>query len=678
MSNLLQFATVSPLRINHLAGLRGVAILFVILFHMLPGTAPQGYYGVDIFLVLSGYFLLGRQLDPAVSFTLPDFLKRRLARLLPPLIAAGVFISLAGVLIFPAYEASHCALDGRRALLCWYNIYLTDATSSYFSQNTRAFPMMHLWYMSVLIQSYALFAVLLYLWHRFKCRKRARVVSLALLGLASLCLQFRWCVHVFGGDAAYTASTYYWTSTRIWEFAAGALAYLVPAPAANSRAASAAALLSVAALAAACFLPIPESSRWTPVAVLLCLVVIKCGGAGSAGGILGCKPFVWLGTVSFSLYLMHWPVVCFAEYFFNTGVQGWDILPVSLLMLLLGIALYYTVEKPSFPLLVTGAAWCTGILLCTLPAKCYNLLERLHPLPAAAAPPANAEVLSMAAVDKPLLKGTESFEINTWVQAQTNLQPVLIHLGDSGRQPNFVLLGDSHARHFVSAFSELGKRHGWSGVYLNTYVHPFWDSLYEDAAAPGHYFDRHKGEALLAWLARHPQIKFVFIAQWWNRRFKYEHQTWDHSHISLEQTPQERLRELAETCRRLRAIGKVPVILTDTPVIRTTNPHRVRRRMQVYGSFLCRSLDNIQCSRAQFLHDTSAVQDMFNALEQDNLAIVLRAERGLFINGIFNANGDGNESLMDDNNHLSSTGARRALESVAESISHLLQGEEKV
>lgn len=668
--------TAAPARINHLTGLRGVAILLVILFHMLPATAPQGYYGVDVFLVLSGYFLLGRQLDPAAPFSLPDFLKRRLARLLPPLIATVAIIAVAGVLIFPAFEASPCALDGRRALLCWYNVYLTDATSSYFSQNTRTFPMMHLWYMSVLIQCYALFAVLLFMWSRFKCGKRVRVASLALLGLVSLCLQFRWCIHVFGGDATYAASTYYWTSTRIWEFAAGALAYLIPAPAANSKAASAAALLSMAALAAACFIPIPESTRWAPAAVLLCIVVIKCGGSGAAGGVLGCRPLMLLGTVSFSLYLMHWPVVCFAEYFFNTGVQGWDILPVSLLILLLGIALYHTAEKPRFPLPATVAGWCAGILLCTLPAKCYNLLERIHPLPAEAAPPAREEEPVMAEVDKPLLKGTESFEVNTWGKRQKTVSPMLFHLGDVDRQPNFVLMGDSHARHFVSAFSDLGKRRGWSGVYLNTYVHPFWNSSQKSTQARDHNSGPSKVEALLAWLAGHPQIKFVFIAQWWSHQHKREHKTWDGLTISVQQAPLARCGELAETCRRLRSIGKVPVILADTPAIQTTNPHRVRRRMQVYGSFLCRSLDNIQCSRDRFLWDTAAVQDMFNTLEREGLAVIIHEERGLFRNGVFNANGNGNESLMDDNNHLSPAGAAMAVESVAETISRILGGAE--
>lgn len=675
MSDSLQ-NTAAPARINHLTGLRGVAILLVILFHMLPATAPQGYYGVDVFLVLSGYFLLGRQLDPATPFSLPDFLKRRLVRLLPPLIATVAIIAVAGVLIFPAFEASPCALDGRRALLCWYNVYLTDATSSYFSQNTRAFPMMHLWYMSVLIQCYAMFAVLLFMWSRFKCGKRVRVASLALLGLVSLCLQFRWCIHVFGGDASYAASTYYWSSTRIWEFAAGALAYLIPAPAANSKAASAAALLSMAALAAACFIPIPESTRWAPAAVLLCIVVIKCGGSGAAGGVLGCRPLMLLGTVSFSLYLMHWPVVCFAEYFFNTGVQGWDILPVSLLILLLGIALYHTAEKPRFPLPATVAGWCAGILLCTLPAKCYNLLERIHPLPAETAPPAKAEEPAMAEVDMPLLKGTESFEVNAWGKRQETVSPMFFHLGDVDRQPNFVLMGDSHAGHFISAFSDLGKRHGWSGVYLNTYVHPFWNSTYESAQAPDHNFGRPKGEALLAWLAGHPQIKFVFIAQWWNYQHMLEHKTWDGSTIGVQQAPLARCGELAETCRRLRSIGKVPVILADTPAIQTTNPHRVRRRMQVYGSFLCRSLDNIQCSRDRFLRDTAAVQDMFNTLEREGLAVIVHEERALFRNGVFNANGNGNESLMNDDNHLSSAGAAIAIESVAETISRLLGGAE--
>lgn len=564
-------------------------------------------------------------------------------------------------------------MEGRCALFAWYNLYLADATSSYFSQKTRALPMMHLWYMGVLIQSYALFAVLLYLWHRFKCSKRMRVASLAVLGLLSLCLQFRWCIHEFGGDASYAASTYYWTSTRIWEFSAGALAYLLPSPASNSKAASRAALLCLASLAAACFVPVPESTRWVPVAVLLCMVVIKCGGFGAAGAILGCRPLELLGTISFSLYLMHWPVVCFAEYLFNTGVQGWDLLPVSLLILLLGTALYQVAEKPRFPFPVIVALWCAGVLSCSLPAKCHRFLERLHPLPAAAEHPAEGGELAMAEVDKPLLRGTEAFEVNTWGSQVAQLPPMFYHLGDTGRQPNFVLLGDSHATHFASAFSALGRKHGWSGVYLNAYVHPFWNSIYESTQAPDHNWGRGKAEDLLSWLSLHPQIKYVFIAQWWTYQHNLRHKTWDGKRVTAEQALLERPRELEETCRRLRAIGKVPVILAETPTIKTSTPMRVGQRMQLYGDFLCRSRSNIECSQEQFVKDTAVVQRMFDSLERDGLALVLHEERALFKNGLFQVCGHDGECLMDDHNHLAPAAAYMAVESVADAISRILQ-----
>ena len=659
--------------IPHLSGIRGFAIILVLLFHLNPAVAPQGYYGVDMFFVLSGYFLIGRQLQAGSNFSLSQFVSKRFCRLLPPLIATVLVITLLSALVFPAHEACEASLSGRRALLSWLNVYLTSATTSYFAENTRAIPLMHLWYMSVLLQCYAFYAVLFFVWEKLKCGQGVKMACLGVVAFLSLCIQFRWCIAVFGGDSSYASSTYFWSSTRLYEFALGGFAYLVPAGVGKGRFAPWLAFFALLILTAACFVSIPSGERWTPAVVLLTLCIVVYGKNGLAGCILNNKIVLYIGAISFSLYLMHWPIICFAEYMFNTSIAGMDVLYVFILVVLLALGLYYTVEKRKWGVPAILTAWLAVIAFCSMVPRFHGVLQKLHPLPALKATYRHDEQI-LSDINKGLLVGTESFQVNTWGTKVSKLPPMLIPLGLADKHASFVLMGDSHANHLVAGFDAVGKKVGCSGVYLNAYFHPFWNSVHREAVAPDHDSCEPKARAFLHWLASHREIKVVFIAQWWQKRM-VRHEQWNGRVVSATESLEARIHELREMCLKIKAVGKQPVIIADTPTIQSKNPKRVYERLQLHGDFLCRSTENIESNYDAFMRETAQAQDMFKALEEDGTCTVLHAETRLFHDGVFKAVRDG-KLLMLDNNHLSSEGGVEAMEAVSEEISRLLHQEE--
>lgn len=645
----------------------------VLLFHLNPAVAPQGFFGVDMFFVLSGYFLIGRQLKEGATFSLSQFVSKRFCRLLPPLIATVLVIAMLSVFIFPAQEACETALAGRRALLSWLNVYLADATTSYFAENTRAMPLMHLWYMSVLLQCYAIYAVLFFLWEKLKCGKGAKMACLGVVAFLSLCIQFRWCIAVFGGDISYASSTYFWSSTRLYEFALGGFAYLVPTGVGKGRFAPWLASVALVILSIACFVTIPNGERWTPAAVLLALCIVVYGKSGLAGCILNNKIVLYIGAISFSLYLMHWPIICFAEYMFNTTVSGMDILYVLILVALAALGLYYAAEKRKWRVPATLTAWLAVIAFCSMVPRFHGVLQKLHPLPALKATFRHDEQI-LSDINKGLLVGTESFQVNTWGTKVSKLPPMLIPLGLADKHASFVLMGDSHANHLVAGFDAVGKKVGCSGVYLNAYFHPFWNSVHREAVAPDHDSCEPKARAFLHWLASHREIKVVFIAQWWQKRM-VRHEQWNGRVVSATESLEARIHELREMCQKMKALGKQPVIIAETPTIRSKKPQRVYERLLLHGDFLCRDARTLESSYSEFMNQTAQAQELFRALEEDGTCIVLHIENGLFHDGLFKAVREG-KLLMWDHNHLTPEGGVEAVESVSGEISRLLHQEE--
>ncbi|MCP3730768.1 acyltransferase [Sphingomonas sp. MG17] len=353
-------------------GLRAVAALSVMLFHIWPRLLPGGYTGVDIFFVISGFVvtrsLAGREFASLGQFA-AFFYARRLLRIMPALVAMLLVTLLAAQLFIPdAWLSNSLAQVARFAFFGLSNIVLATDTDSYFGPQATHNPVTHTWSLGVEEQFYLIFPLILW-WH-MRSHSRARAVrSVAWLSATSLIL----CAVL---SFAAPKFAFYLIVTRFWELGLGMLLCLTQDRwrgwAAQQRWLVPAGLLLIATgFATPEGLPFPFP--FALPAVLGTGVLIMAVAAETSPRLLSNPPMAGIGRVSYSLYLWHWPVIVLLRW--TTGLHT---LPLQLLALALGVTLavasYLLIEKPlrrhprftaQPPARTVGQA-AIAVILCTL------------------------------------------------------------------------------------------------------------------------------------------------------------------------------------------------------------------------------------------------------------------------------------------------------------------------
>lgn len=656
-------------RLSYIQGLRGIAILLVVLFHLMPQVFPGAYMGVDVFFVISGYFLIGRQLDAETGFGLSDFLKKKGVRLLIPYFALLVVVTVAAIILLPAGELEATGRLLKSCLRCKANLYLDRLSGNYFATDTRTLPLMHLWYMGVLLQCYLLFALLFAVWERCRCSRKSRIIQAAVLGVLSLGVT---CLRLTPIPWEYSANTYYWTTARIWEFVLGGLLYALPVP--QPRGASAAVSCGALAVLLGCSLLSVQECSWLVLLGAVCGgLLLRYGGVWQSYSPLNNTVLVWLGGISFSLYLVHWPCICFAEFIMvQQPLTYVTALPVLVLILLLSVLFYKTVEKPRSPLWVLVLLFLATVLLHRSVYKTHGYRDYLH-VEANRIADAAADVHQFTpalAGDSPLHEGAEGIAPNNFTATPDPDAVLLKDIGDPARPISFVVIGDSHAIDLANGLHQLGQQHGWRGLFLNSYVTPYWNALLrrEPSIAIGNFYDEDKAVHLLAWLEKHPELHTVFIAQYWSSRL-VEHYTWDGTLVKGDMV-QARAAELAEFCRRLKAIGKNVVIATDNPAISTESPCRVLKAHLMFS--LSDELPaSLICNKASYEETDGAFNRELEKLEAEGLCTLIHREQAFFKTDTF-CTYDGKNVNHNDKHHLSPEGALFALSDKVEQLKKIL------
>src|SRR5581483_1486524 len=330
-------------------GLRAVAIALVLVFH--TGRAlPGGFSGVDVFFAISGFVIastLVAELERTGGISLPRFYLRRTRRLLPALAVLVVFVALVGTLADPAAATHVSALTGVFASFFAANFYLDSLSTGYFSVSAQLDPLLHTWTLAVEEQFYLVFPALLLGGWWLGARWRRPRVGAALVVAAAAEASF--VIAIRAADVAGSGSGYYGSPARAWEFGAGALTALaVPlwrrlhvGLAAALAAAGGAGVVTVAVAANA------QTSylvpRLVPVASACALLAAGCVPNRFSRG-LGLRPLTWLGDLSYSLYLWHWPLIVFAGAL-APGV-GWAVPAAAAASLLPAWLSYRFVENP--------------------------------------------------------------------------------------------------------------------------------------------------------------------------------------------------------------------------------------------------------------------------------------------------------------------------------------------
>ncbi|MEI7951891.1 MAG: acyltransferase family protein, partial [Synechococcaceae cyanobacterium ELA182] len=333
----------SPYR-PEIDGLRAFAVIAVIINHFNKDLLPSGYLGVDIFFVISGYVItssLANHRSESFGDFFLGFYARRVKRLVPALVVFVLFTSL--LLCFFNPEPGISLGVGRRALFGASNINLFRASTDYFATSTELNPFTHTWSLGVEEQFYILFPLLIWFTGFGRIASNgARNLFLTTLCLSALSLTGFIYLYQFNEPAAY-----FLMPARIWELGAGCLLFMgLQHPSTFLRHLEKLnPLLITLAMAGALFIPRESGLVATIVIVTLSLLLIASLQAGRQGYSLFTQRWiVYIGLISYSLYLWHWGVLCISRW--TIGIHWWSWPFQLALMLALAIGSYRYVETP--------------------------------------------------------------------------------------------------------------------------------------------------------------------------------------------------------------------------------------------------------------------------------------------------------------------------------------------
>ena len=330
-----------------LDGLRCLAVMGVLIFHINPSRLEGGFLGVDVFFVLSGFLITGllQKSMAASTFSFKDFYIRRMRRLFPAMFATVILGLIIGAFILSPTHYEAAAESGLYGTLSVVNIHFW-LSSGYFDLSGVVKPFLHFWSLSVEEQFYLLWPVILFL---FMGKLKSSKIAILVIGLISA-LSLAAC---FMLQTRHFDAVFYLMPFRIWEFGAGALIALLGFGANRNYNSKPVSLASLATLVGVILIVLSFvfSEQISNFALSLLIPVV---GASLiilsplnwlSKYLLANKLFVFLGKISYSLYLFHWPVIVYFKYIFGNELNPAQMLIVLAICLVLGALSYFFIEN---------------------------------------------------------------------------------------------------------------------------------------------------------------------------------------------------------------------------------------------------------------------------------------------------------------------------------------------
>ncbi|WP_230975807.1 acyltransferase family protein [Acetobacter garciniae] len=312
-------------------GLRGLAVLLVMIFH--AGWLKGGFIGVDIFIVISGYFM-GRSAFMQHPFRPERFVWRRLYRLVPALLVMIVVVCASMLWWVLQSDRADIAQNGAYALIYLSNIWASHHVG-YFEGQSIAYPFLHTWSLSLEMQFYVVIFLVAVLLPRLGNR---RVVLYTLLGASFLYSVFA----SYRGDHA----AYYSIFARLWEFSLGTLIWVLPALPQSLLLSGLCYAVAVAVLVLCGVFYDLTNACPSLMAVLPCVATMLIIMQPQAITRRVLEPLAPVGVISYSLYLWHWPAIVLASYLLFFQVHGLTMALVLCGAVVAGTLSYLFVERP--------------------------------------------------------------------------------------------------------------------------------------------------------------------------------------------------------------------------------------------------------------------------------------------------------------------------------------------
>jgi peptidoglycan/LPS O-acetylase OafA/YrhL len=464
-----------------LQGLRTVAVLLVLVYHLSPARLPGGFVGVDVFFVLSGFLItrmLAGEQDASGSIRFGRFALGRMRRLFP---AAAIVLAaslVATVLVLPATRWLDTAWHVLASAVQVENWALTLDTTDYLNPTTGPVITQHFWSLSIEWQMYALWVGLFALGLIAPRQGRRRFSLVAIVAVTVL--SFATSVVVGALDPG---AGYFLTPTRIWEFGAGAIVASVawrPAGRAARELAGWSGLVAILVTAVA--MPAVAFPAWVAaVPVLGAAALLLIGDPArptSLERVLGLRPMVVGGDLSYAIYLWHWPVLLVFLAVTERSAPGipGSLLIVGLTVALAGLTIRFA-ERP-----IRGGAANRRVVIALIAAGTAPLVfaglvfgyvaqgrqqlseagDLRHPGALALNPGLAGFVDPAPLVPDPSVAFDDLGPIGPGNHCMLSRDvPIVCEFGDPAAERTMVVVGDSHAWQWLAVLDEFGRRAGW-------------------------------------------------------------------------------------------------------------------------------------------------------------------------------------------------------------------------
>ena len=488
-----------PLRAD-IQGLRAVAVALVVVYHLWPGLLPGGFVGVDVFLVISGFLITTHLVSrpPRSWADLAAFWARRARRLLPAALLVLTATLVATRVVAPETLWRTTASEVIASALYVQNWRLATSSVDYLAAESAASPVQHYWSLSVEEQFYLFWPLVVSGLVLLSLRAGSRRALVVPAGMAAVVLaSFAWSVHA---TAVQPAGAYFVTPTRVWELGAGAvLAVLVADRAGERRPRSAAVRSALAATGLAAVLvaattyssatPFPGWQATLPVLGTVAVIAARAEpGEAWPVRLLAPRPVQYLGDVSYSVYLWHWPLVVLVPFVSGGQLGRLDRAAVLVLSVVLA-GLTKTLVEDRFraargapgtrrSLRLAGAGMALVVGLGALQLLEVTRLEQRAEAEVAAAlaaggPCFGAAALAAGADCPPLGTGkpvpppaqavndTSEAYARGCFAASPFAEVRRCTFGDPQGTVSIALVGNSHAGHWLPALEAVAEQRGW-------------------------------------------------------------------------------------------------------------------------------------------------------------------------------------------------------------------------